>query len=306
MEIAQLEASRDENLKVELLVKRKVYLTRRFSRVKTYHERVWLPLFGALRDLIISEAHRSRYQAAYFITQIGRAIKVEFIKEQVLFTKISLMTSRYLLFSLLLATCSLVFAYDPSPLQDYCVADLASKVRVNGFVCKDPNIVTVEDFVYRGLNNRLNASNVLGYYVTGVTVNQMPGLNTLGISISRIDFAPGGIISPHTVPRATQIMTVIKGSLQVGFVTSNPLLRLFTTVLEKGDVFVIPQGLVHFLKNVGHEYAFAIAAFNSQNPGVITIGNATFASNPRIPGDILANMLRVKTNIISEIEANFQ
>ncbi|XP_071718154.1 putative germin-like protein 2-1 [Rutidosis leptorrhynchoides] len=216
------------------------------------------------------------------------------------------MTSRFLLFGLLLATCSLAFAYDPSPLQDFCVADLQSIVRVNGFVCKDPRFVTTEDFVYRGLNNRLNASNVLGFYITGVTVSQFPALNTLGISLARIDFAPGGIISPHIVPRATEILTVIEGYVLVGFVTSNPVYRLFETVLQKGDVFVIPEGLIHFLKNVGDGYAFAIAALNSQNPGVITIGNDTFGSHPRIPQDILANMLRVNTTIITEIESNFQ
>ncbi|XP_071721319.1 putative germin-like protein 2-1 [Rutidosis leptorrhynchoides] len=216
------------------------------------------------------------------------------------------MTSRFLfLFGLLLATCSLAFAYDPSPLQDYCVADLNSKVRVNGFVCKDPKVVTVEDFVYRGLNNRLNASNVLGYYVTGVTVHQMPGLHTLGIAMARVDFAPGSIIPPHTVPRATQMMIVIEGSLEAGFVTANPLERLFTTVLHKGDVFVIPEGLVHYLKNVGHGYAYAIAALSSENPGVVSLANDVFGSNPRIPADILANYLRVDIKTIHRIQSKF-
>nr|GFC47658.1 putative germin-like protein 2-1 [Tanacetum cinerariifolium] len=54
---------------------------------------------------------------------------------------------------LLLATCSLVaLAADPSPLQDFCVADRNSNVLVNGFVCKDPKMVKAEDFLFRGLD----------------------------------------------------------------------------------------------------------------------------------------------------------
>ena len=37
------------------------------------------------------------------------------------------MASRLLLVGLLLATCSLALASDPSPLQDFCVADPDSK-----------------------------------------------------------------------------------------------------------------------------------------------------------------------------------
>jgi len=55
----------------------------------------------------------------------------------------------------------------------------------------------------------------------GSNVMQLPGLNTLGISLARIDYAPLGQNSPHTHPRATEILTVLEGTLYVGFVTSN-------------------------------------------------------------------------------------
>ncbi|XP_071719639.1 putative germin-like protein 2-1 [Rutidosis leptorrhynchoides] len=215
------------------------------------------------------------------------------------------MTSHFLLFGLLLATCSLAFASDPSPLQDFCVADLNNKVLVNGVVCKDPDQVKAEDFLFRGLNRMGNTSNAVGSNVTAVTVTQLSGLNTLGISMARIDFAPWGINPPHTHPRATEILTVIEGSLQVGFVTSNPENRLITTVLQKGDVFVFPEGLIHFQKNVGNGYALAIAGLSSQNPGVITIANALFGSNPDISADILAKAFQVDVNTVYQIQSKF-
>ncbi|KAL8239301.1 hypothetical protein R6Q59_015868 [Mikania micrantha] len=216
------------------------------------------------------------------------------------------MMSRFLIFSLLLATCSLfAFASDPSPLQDFCVADPNSQVLVNGVVCKDPKVVQANDFLFRGLHLMGNTSNNVGSNVTAVTVAQLPGLNTFGISMARIDFAPMGINPPHTHPRATEILTVIEGRILVGFVTSNPENRLITKVLEKGDVFVFPEGLIHFQKNLGHGYALALAALSSQNPGVITIANAVFGSNPDIPTDILAKAFQTDINVVNQIQSKF-
>ncbi|KAK9048423.1 hypothetical protein SSX86_032614 [Deinandra increscens subsp. villosa] len=213
--------------------------------------------------------------------------------------------SRVLIFGLLLTTCSIAFASDPSPLQDFCVADPKSQVLVNGLVCKDPKLVRADDFLFRGLNLMGNTSNNVGSNVTQVTVAQVPGLNTLAISMARIDFAPMGINPPHTHPRATEILTVIEGRILVGFVTSNPENRLITKVLEKGDVFVFPEGLIHFQKNIGHGYAVAIAGLSSQNPGVITIANAVFGSNPNIAGDILAKAFQVDVKVVDKIQSKF-
>ena len=90
-----------------------------------------------------------------------------------------------------------------------------------------------------------------------------------------------------TAVHATEILTVLEGSLEVGFVTSNPQNLLITKVLQKGDVFVFPIGLIHYQRNVGNGNVIAIAALSSQNPGVNTIANAVFGSKPHIPSDIL-------------------
>jgi quercetin dioxygenase-like cupin family protein len=150
-----------------------------------------------------------------------------------------------------------------------------------------------------------NTSNAVGSRVTTVNVAQIPGLNTLGISLVRIDYAPWGINPPHTHPRGTEILTVIEGSLEVGFVTSNPENRLITKVLQKGDVFVFPIGLVHFQRNVGNGNAVAIAALSSQNPGVITIANAMFGSTPEIPSDILVKAFQLDKNVVSYLQSRF-
>ncbi|KAE8734644.1 Germin-like protein subfamily 1 member 17 [Hibiscus syriacus] len=131
-------------------------------------------------------------------------------------------------------------------------------------------------------------------------------LNTLCISLVRIDYAPyGGLNPPHTHPRATKILVVVEGTLYVGFVTSNPENRLFTKVLYPGDVFVFPVGLIHFQFNIGHTNAVAFAGLSSQNPGVITIANAVFGSDPAINPDVLAKAFQLDKNIVKQLQSRF-
>ncbi|CAI0460394.1 unnamed protein product [Linum tenue] len=120
-----------------------------------------------------------------------------------------------------------------------------------------------------------------------------------------IDIASWGINPPHTHPRATEILTVIEGSLDVGFVTSNLDNRLISKILQKGDVFVFLTGLIHFQRNVRQGHAVAIAALSSQNPGVITMANSIFGSKPNIFTYILAKAFRVDKSIVQKSQWSF-
>ncbi|MBA0579033.1 germin-like protein subfamily 1 member 14 [Gossypium raimondii] len=211
-----------------------------------------------------------------------------------------------LAFCLLALASPLAYASDPSPLQDFCVAinDPKDGVFVNGKFCKDPKLAKAEDFYYSGLNIPRNTSNPVGSTVTPVNVAQIPGLNTLGISLVRIDYAPnGGLNPPHTHPRATEILVVVEGTLYVGFVTSNTDNRLIAKVLYPGDVFVFPIGLIHFQFNVGKTKAVAFAGLSSQNPSVITIANAVFGPNPSINPDILVKALQLDKNVVKKLQS---
>ncbi|KAK4773126.1 hypothetical protein SAY87_028145 [Trapa incisa] len=200
------------------------------------------------------------------------------------------------------------FAYDPSPLQDVCVAinDPVNGVFVNGKFCLDPNKVTADHFLARGFNVPGNVSNPLGSVVTAADVQKIPGLNTLGISLVRIDYAPYGLNPPHTHPRGTEILVVLEGTLYVGFVTSNQLgNKLITKVLYPGDVFVFPIGLIHFQLNVGKTNAVAFAGLSSQNAGVITISKSLFGSTPPISVDVLTKAFQVDKNVIDYLQEQF-
>ena len=194
----------------------------------------------------------------------------------------------------------MVFYYNISSLSMTLYA-----VFVNGKFCKDPKLAKAEDFFFSGLLTPRNISNPVGSTVTPANVAQIPGLNTLGISMVRIDYAPYGQNAPHTHPRASEILVVLEGSLYVGFVTSNPDNRLFTKVLYPGEAFVFPEGLIHFQFNMGKTNAVAIAALSSQNPGVITIANAVFGSDPKISADVLTKAFQVDKKVVDYLQAQF-
>ncbi|KAG2705511.1 hypothetical protein I3760_05G057600 [Carya illinoinensis] len=139
-------------------------------------------------------------------------------------------------------------------------------------------------------------------------MEQFSGLNTLGISLARIDFAPYGQNPPHTHPRATKVLFVLEGTLYVAFVTSNQAEGenlLFTKVLNVGDVFIFPSGLVHFWLNIGKSNAIAFAGLNSQNPEFITIADAIFGSEPPINPDVLTKAFHVDKNLVEYLQKLF-
>ncbi|XP_059668576.1 putative germin-like protein 2-1 [Cornus florida] len=214
------------------------------------------------------------------------------------------MTSCFQLLAGVLAVTFTVALANRHPINDFCVADKKSPVLVDGFVCKDPKLVEDNDFFSSGLHIPGNTSNQLGSKATPANILQIPGLNTLGISLVRIDYAPYGVNAPHT-HRATEIFTVLKGILEVGFVSSNPGNRLYTKVLRKGDVFVFPIGTIHYQRNLWRRPAVAMAALNSQDPGVTSIENALFKAKPNFPSEMLATAFQTDNNVITNIQSKF-
>lgn len=192
---------------------------------------------------------------------------------------------------------------DPDPLQDFCVANLTATFSVNGFPCKPVSAVTSEDFFFNGLSVEGNTSNVFGATVTPANVFSFPGLNTQGMSMNRVDFAPGGLNAPHSHPRSSEIGVVIKGKLLVGFVTTDNVFH--SKVLTVGQMFVIPRGLVHFQQNVGEGKALAFTAFNSHFPGAVVLPITLFASTPPLPNEVLTKAFQVEDQVVNSIRSKF-
>ncbi|PAN04193.1 hypothetical protein PAHAL_1G048500 [Panicum hallii] len=208
-----------------------------------------------------------------------------------------------LLVAAMAASLPLALAYDPSPLQDFCVADAASDVFVNGLACKDPARVSAGDFAFSGLHAAGDTANALGSRVTLVDARAVPGLNSLGVSMARLDLAPGGLNPPHTHPRAAEVLTVVEGQMHAGFVAADG--TLFARVLSAGDAFVFPRGLVHFEFNFGDRPAVGIAGLGSQNPGLIRVADSLFGATPALTDDVLAKTFRIDAATVQRMKAQF-
>jgi len=178
--------------------------------------------------------------------------------------------------------------------QDFCIADLARGDTPAGYPCKPQTGVTADDFYYRGLNTTGPTINPFNIGLSSAFVTRFPGVNGLGISAARVDFAPGGVVPLHSHPGGTELLFVIEGAISAGFISSLTN-QVYVKTLYKGDLMVFPQGLLHFQYNLGNDTAVALSSYSSANPGLMILDFALFANN--LPSDVVS-----KVTVLDELE----
>ncbi|KAF8088891.1 hypothetical protein N665_0527s0011 [Sinapis alba] len=185
----------------------------------------------------------------------------------------------------LILSCAifLTVSADSDNMQDTCPTAAPGEESIffiNGYPCKNPTEVNAQDFKSTKLTVAGDTDNYLQSNVTMLTATEFPGLNTLGLSVSRTDLERDGSVPLHSHPRSSELLFVVSGVLFAGFVDTND--KIFQTVLRRGDVFVFPKGLLHFCLSGGFERATALSFYNSQNPGVVNIGGVFGFDQERI------------------------
>ncbi|KAL1550931.1 Germin-like protein subfamily 1 member 1 [Salvia divinorum] len=214
------------------------------------------------------------------------------------------MTIQYLFLVHFLLHFTSLIKSDPEPLHDYCVAETknSQNIFLNSVPCINPDHTLATHFSTSALSEP-GSMNQFDFNVTLSNVNNLPGLNTLGLTMARLDIAANGLVPPHSHPRASEVTILLEGSLLVGFVdTSN---RLYTQRLRPGDSFVFPKGLIHFLYNTGiSSPALAVSGLSSQNPGAQVSSLAAFASHPAMPDDVLRKGFKMNGQDVARIRRN--
>ena len=195
-------------------------------------------------------------------------------------------------------------ASDADNINDYCPADLKSMLTINGLACKAAKDITVQDFMFSGFQMAPNVSPGGIVITPGFAGVNFPGLNTLGLSLARIDYAKGGLVPAHTHPRATEVLYMLSGEVLMGFVDTAG--KLFAATLKAGEVFVFPKGLVHFQLETGKGSAASISVLGAQNPGVQLIASSLFGSTPAISNEVLAKGFGITEKEAQEIKMKFQ
>src|ERR1044072_1275889 len=158
---------------------------------------------------------------------------------------------------LLLAFLSSTTTY--ALITDFCVADLNGALSPAGYPCKKPPL-NVNDFVFSNFNAGNLSNSFLKISLTPAFVEQFPGINGLGLSAARLDLEAGGVVPMHSHPGASELTIMVQGRITMGFISTDQ--SVFVKTLQKGDVMVIPQGMLHFQLNAGGKKATAILSFS--------------------------------------------
>jgi len=124
-----------------------------------------------------------------------------------------------------------------------------------------------------------------------------PALQGQGIALSLFTVEEGGQNLIHYHPRATELLYVIKGTIEVAFTDTTG--KLHANIVKPGQATVFPRALLHFQRNIGKGTTQYISILNSENPGVMSFPRV-FAT---LPADILAQALRTPQAEIEKWQA---
>ncbi|KAL2549088.1 Germin-like protein subfamily 2 member 4 [Forsythia ovata] len=156
-------------------------------------------------------------------------------------------------------------------------------------------------FTYTGLRAATDPTIPLppDFKVFKASMAEFPALNGQSVSFALLTYPPGTVNPPHTHPRASELLFLLEGSLEVGFV--NTTNKLFNQTLEEGDIFIFPKGLMHFQYNRNEQTpAVAVSAFGSASAGTVSIPSAVF--NTSIYDPILAVSFKTDVATIRRIK----
>ncbi|XP_060168836.1 germin-like protein 9-3 [Lycium barbarum] len=155
-------------------------------------------------------------------------------------------------------------------------------------------------FTFLGLRGLVRAPPPDKFKATKASMAEFPALNGQSVSYAILQYPAGSVNPVHTHPRASELLFLMSGTLQVGFIDSTN--KIFNQTLQTGDVFVFPKGLVHYQYNADvNNCAWAISAFGSANAGTVSVPNSVF--NTSIPDNILAKSFKTDIMTVQKIKA---
>ncbi|KAL4611741.1 hypothetical protein ACB092_08G147300 [Castanea dentata] len=178
-------------------------------------------------------------------------------------------------FALLISSFAIIqmaIAGDPDILTDFIVP---------------PNVTNVDGnfFMFTGIRALLGGFPTV-FKVTKASLVEFHALNGQSVSYAVLEFPAGTTNPPHTHPRASKLLFLTQGTLQVGVVdTTN---KLFNKTLQMGDVFVFPK-------------VVAISAFGSANAGTVALPNTLFTTG--IDSNVLAKSFKTDIATIKALKA---
>lgn len=148
------------------------------------------------------------------------------------------------------------------------------------------NALEDSDFVFDFTDPALKAVKGAGGKLVSANVGNFAALVGNGLAMTVGYMEPCGINSPHTHPRATEVLLLLNGTISAGFLTENGSRFVMNDVHEL-SAMVFPAGSVHFQANYGCEPVRFVAALSNEDPGTLQIAQRYFA----LPADVVGASL---------------
>ncbi|TCD69657.1 hypothetical protein EIP91_006674 [Steccherinum ochraceum] len=95
--------------------------------------------------------------------------------------------------------------------------------------------------------------------------------------------------TPHTHPRATEMLYLVNGTLETGMLDENGARFVYNTI-NAGSAAVFLKGSIHYQLNLGCEPVQFVAALNDEDPGTLSIAQRYFGLPPDIVGASLGDL----------------
>jgi oxalate decarboxylase/phosphoglucose isomerase-like protein (cupin superfamily) len=144
------------------------------------------------------------------------------------------------------------------------------------------------DFVFNFLDPGNKRTKGAGGEAIGAAVGNFPALFGSGIAMTLGFMQPCSMNSPHTHPRATEVLLVVNGTegIQSGFLAENGA-RFVLNTIHPYQATVFPRGSIHFQANLGCDPVMFVATLNDEDPGTLQVAQRFFA----LPADVVGPAL---------------
>ncbi|KAE8718975.1 hypothetical protein F3Y22_tig00109983pilonHSYRG00052 [Hibiscus syriacus] len=174
-------------------------------------------------------------------------------------------------------------------------------IKLNSVVPRSIATADASFFTHSAFRALIGADQPAVFGVMKVSEAEFPALNGQGVSYAVLRFPSGSLNPSHRHPESAELLFLLAGSLEVGFIDANNVLRSET--LEAGDVFVFPKGVVHYQYNYGQDSGFAISAFGDADVRTIRSPGSIVSTNIR--DDSIAKSVKIDASNVEKIKDSF-
>ncbi|KAF7986548.1 hypothetical protein HWV62_26276 [Athelia sp. TMB] len=176
-----------------------------------------------------------------------------------------------------------------SAYADSAIASLVAELKTAPTANDRLALLSDEQLVFNFLSPPSGVVTGAGGHTVEASSENFAAVVGNGVAMTIGFLGPCAINTPHTHPRATEINFSVNGTLRAGLLTENGA-RFVVSDLPPGSASVFPKGAIHFEMNTGCEPAQFVAAFNDEDPGVLSVAQRYFGLPPDIIGASLGGL----------------